>query len=138
MNVRALGLGLSLLTTLAVDCYHYAVATAPLAEPLDSTCLKAALTRRLGAPSMRPVIEKRTRRTPAALWLYYGHASYTQTYADSVVTLTAAQPVGSGLFSHPRARQDSVSRQLGADVLAARDACGGRAMPGRPELTLGR
>jgi hypothetical protein len=138
MTLRPLALGLSLLCTLGVDCWQYAVATAPLAEPLDSTCLKNALAQRLGAPSMHPVLEKRDRTMPAALWLYYGHASYTQTYGDTVVALTAAQPVSSGLFSHPTAKQDSVSRQLGAHLLAVRDACGGRSLPGRPELTFGR
>jgi len=138
MTLRPLALGLALLSTIAVDCYQYALVTAPLTEPLDSTCLKAALARRLGAPSLRPILEKRTQHTPAALWLYYGHASFTQIYADSVVTLTAAQPISSGLFSHRSAEQDSVSRGLGVHVLAVRDACGGRALAGRPELTFGR
>jgi hypothetical protein len=96
MTLRPLALGLSLLCTLGVDCWQYAVATAPLAEPLDSTCLKNALAQRLGAPSMHPVLEKRDRTMPAALWLYYGHASYTQTYGDTVVALTAPAPCAPG------------------------------------------
>ncbi len=138
--VQTAGL-LSILSLQSCDPILYAWASAPLIAPVDSVCLRDALTSRLGSPSMQ-VVEKPTRRTPAALWLYYGHASFTQTYADSgAVTLEAAQPVASGLqalFAPPRAIQDSVSRQLGREILAARDACGGQAPPGRPALTLDR
>jgi hypothetical protein len=124
------------------DPILYARATAPLIAPVDSVCLKNVLTKRLGSPSMHSFVERRTRRTDAALWLYYGHASFTQIYSDSgSAALTAAEPVASGLqalFWPPRTTQDSVSRYLGREILAARDSCGGRPQPGRPELTVGR
>jgi hypothetical protein len=124
------------------DPILYARATAPLVVPVDSVCLKGALARRFGKPSMRPILQKRTRTSPAELWLYYDRASFTQIFADSgLATLVAAKPVSKGLeavFSPPRARQDSVSRRLGRDLLAVRDACGGRPPPGRPELTFDR
>jgi len=124
------------------DMYLYANATAPLLAPVDSVCLKDALTKRLGAPSMRPVVEKNSGRRPAALWLYYDRASFTQTYPDTGgSTLSAAQVVAAGLFA-TRARfrraQDSVSHQLGSTILAVRDDCGGQSVPGRPEITYPR
>ena len=123
------------------DPMLYARARTSLVAPVDSACLKQALTSRLGEPSLRPVLEKRTRSTPAAVWLYYGHASFTQTYTDSGATLSAAEPVAQGLevlFSSRRTVQDSVSRQLGVEILAVRDTCGGRTVPGTPELTYDR
>src|SRR6266480_4086594 len=61
---------------------------------------------------------------------------------DSVcATLSSAKPIDSGFVAAllpSRTVMDSVGRQLGAEVLAARDACGGRARPGLPELTIGR
>ena len=145
MDIRKLALTAGLLWGLALqgcDPILYATATAPLVAPVDSACLKDALAQRLGSPSMRPMLVKRTRTRPAVLWLYYDHASFTQTYADGgLASLVAAQPVASGLqamFWPPRARHDSVSRRLGHELLAVRDACGGRAPPDRPELTFDR
>ncbi|HEV8401026.1 MAG TPA: hypothetical protein VGQ18_14445 [Gemmatimonadales bacterium] len=124
------------------DPMLYANARAPLVAPVDSVCLKAALQARFGPPDMRPIVEKRGRKTPAALWLYYGRAAFAQTYHDSgSATLRASKPVASGLqalFAPPHARQDSVSRQLGRDVLAMRDACGGRTPEGVSEVEFSR
>ena len=119
------------------DPIVYARATTRLVAPVDSVCLKDALARRRGSPSLRPSLKKRKRREPAALWLYYGDASFTQTYPDSgAAALSAAQPIASGLavLGRTRKTQDSVSRQLGRELLAVRDACGGRLPPDRPEL----
>ena len=76
------------------------------------------------------------------MWLYYGRAIFKQTYSDSgFATLSAAQPLDSGMVAAvlpPRAALDSVGQQLGTEVLAVRDACGGRSRPNLPELTIGR
>jgi hypothetical protein len=124
------------------DPILYARAVAPLVVPVDSACLQQALTRRLGAPSMPRHFEKRSRYWPATLTLYHGYASFHLTYPDTgAATLTAAEPVASGLqalFAPPRRTQDSVSRQLGRELVAARDTCGGRTPPGRAELEFQR
>src|SRR6266568_2701893 len=100
------------------DLPVYASADAPLAAPIDSVCLDSVLARR------------------------YGHAIFRLTYSDSgFATLSSAKPIDSGFVAAllpSRTVMDSVGRQLGAEVLAARDACGGRARPGLPELTIGR
>ncbi len=124
------------------DPYLSATATAPLLAPVDSVCMKDALTKRLGTPSGGPLVEKSSGGRPAALWLYYEHASFTQTYPDTGgSTLSATQVVAAGIFA-TRTRfhraQDSVSHQLGSTILAVRDNCGGQRVPGRPEITYPR
>src|SRR5690349_2232228 len=72
----------TLLCTLVVpgcDIWYYATATATLVSPIDSVCLNHALEQRLGPPKMKPVLT-REHREPPALWLYFGGASFTQTY----------------------------------------------------------
>ena len=124
------------------DPYIIANATAPLVAPVDSVCLKDALESRLGSPTMRSRVERRDWWRPTTLWLYYGGASFAQTYPDTgAATLHAAEIVAAGLqaiFSPPREVQDSVSRQLGRELVVARDACGGRAPPNRPDFTVAR
>ena len=126
------------LSVLSCDPYVFARARAPLVAPVDSACMMDALARRLGPPKLPPHLEKRTRWTPAELSLHYGPALFAQTYADTgAATLSATQTVATGLravFGPPRRAQDSVSRQLGRDLLAVRDACGGRTPPGPAEL----
>ena len=142
MRIRILAVGLSLLSILAGDCYRYAVADALLLAPVDSLCLKDALTKRLGPPDMRPQIEKRFGRQPTALWLYYNRTSFTQTYPNTgSAMLSAARIVHTGILpmtARQHHTQDSVSQQLGRTVLAVRDSCGGRAVPGQPEITYPR
>ncbi|SRR6266545_760387 len=124
------------------EMYLYANATAPLVAPVDSVCLKDALTKRLGSPSGGPQVEKSSGRRPAALWLYYERASFTQTYPDTGgSTLSAAQVVGAGVFATRRRfhrAQDSVSHKLGSTILAVREDCGGQSVPGLPEITYPR
>ena len=124
------------------DLPVYASASAPLVAPVDSVCLNATLARRFGPADAPPIFRSQTTNRPAVRWLHYGHAIFRQTYSDSGFgSLNAAKPVDTGLVAAllpSRALLDSVGRQLGAAVLAARDACGGRARPGLPELTIGR
>jgi hypothetical protein len=141
LRLALTGAVVSVAIALSCDPIVYARASAPLVVPVDSACLNRTLASRLGAPSLKPVFEKQTRYFPAALTVYYDRASFTQTYPDSgEATLTAAEAIagGIGVFSYSHAKRDSISRQLGNVVLAARDACGGRAVPGRPEITYPR
>lgn len=130
-----------LIALAACDPIRYARVRAPLLAPLDSVCLKHALEVRLGPPVMPQHFQKRSAVEPAALWVYHKHASYTQLYWDvGVATLVAAQPVASGIevLWYSKARRDSVRSQLGRDILAVRDHCGGRQAPDSAELILGR
>ena len=134
-----MALGLSLFSTLGGDCYRYANASALLLAPVDSLCLKDALTKRLGPPDMSSNVEKRFGRRPTALWLYYDRTSFTQTYPDTgAATLTAARIVHTGILpmtAREKRAQDSLGDQLGRTILAVRDSCGGRPVPGQPEIT---
>src|SRR6266550_1013361 len=89
-----------------------------------------------------PIARSRTKTRSAVRWLHYGRAIFRLTYSDSgFATLSSAKPIDSGFVAAllpSRTVMDSVGRQLGEDVLAAREACGGRARPGLPELTIGR
>ena len=127
---------------LARDIVVYATASTPLLASVDSVCLNEVLARRFGPPDDQPFVRSRTEKTPAALWLYYGRAIFKQIYADTgAATLSAAKPVDSGFVAvllPPRGALDSIGQQLGREVLAARDACGGRTRPDLPELTIGR
>lgn len=124
------------------DLIVFATASTPLLAPVDSVCFNEVLARRFGRPDDQPFVRARTEKRPAALWLYYGRAIFKQTYSDSgFATLSAAQPLDSGMVAAvlpPRAALDSVGQQLGTEVLAVRDACGGRSRPNLPELTIGR
>src|SRR5256885_11888408 len=124
------------------DLPVYASADAPLAAPIDSVCLDSVLARRFGHADAPPIARSGTKTRSAVRWLHYGRAIFRQTYSDSGFgTLSAAKPVDTGLVAAllpSRPLLDSVGHQLGAAVLAARDACGGRARPGLPELTIGR
>ncbi len=129
------------LTLGSCDPIVYARATTPLVAPLDSVCLKGALSRRLGPPSIQPVMTRRTGTRAAELTFYYGHASFTQNYPDSgQVSLTATEPIAGGhqaLAGAGQSSRDSVTRSLGQDLLAVRDACGGKSPPGVPDLRAG-
>ncbi len=124
------------------DLPVYASADAPLAAPIDSVCLDSVLARRYGHADAPPIARSGTKTRSAVRWLHYGHAIFRLTYSDSgFATLSSAKPIDSGFVAAllpSRTVMDSVGRQLGAEVLAARDACGGRARPGLPELTIGR
>jgi hypothetical protein len=124
------------------DIIVYATASTPLVAPVDSVCFKEVLAQRFGRPADQPVVRSRTEKRAAALWLHYGRAIFKQTYTDTgFATLSAARPVDSGMVAAllpPRTVLDSVGQQLGTEVLAVRDACGGRSRPNLPELTIGR
>jgi len=120
-----------------------ASATALLLAPVDSACLRAVLAERVGAETMRPTMQKRTRYHPASLYLYHGRwATWSQTYPDSgYASLSAEQDVAHGfkaIFSPPRVVQDSVRRWLGSVLIEARDRCGGRAPPDQPDVVHAR
>ncbi len=123
-----------------VDCdpIVYARATTPLIAPIDSACLKQALASRLGAPSMRSGFEKGTHSRAATLTLYYNRTSFKQTYPDTgLASLAASQPLAAGLKALRNSApvsKDSADRQLERELLSVRDACGGQAPPGSPEL----
>ena len=122
------------------DIIIYAKATAPLVAPMDSLCLEEALFHRFGDADEWPVTEPKRGRWPASFTLYFDRTSFTQTYADSgFPTLLAATPVGDGILSvlwPPHARIDSVGNRLGTELLAVRDACGGRTPPGVEGVTV--
>jgi len=137
-----LGTAFLLLLVGGCDPNISAHARAALLAPLDPVCLQDALSRRYGPADMRPTRIAGTGTSPTEVWLYYGHASFTQTYSDSgLATLSASKTVSTSIFaalSPPRARMDSVGKQLGNELLAARDACGGRPPANVPEITVGR
>ena len=149
MNTRVLFLCAGVATLIvawvvwfARDLIVYASVNAPLVAPVDSVCLNSILAQRFGRADAQPIVRSGTKTRPAVRWLYYGGAIFRQTYSDSgFATLGAARPIDTGLVAAllpSRAVLDSVGRQLGAEVLAARDGCGGRARPDLPELTIGR
>ena len=124
------------------DPITYARATVPLVAPVDSGCLERTLTMRFGRADMAPFIQESVGGSPRMLTFYYHRSMFRQTYGDTgISSLFGARSVGDGIFVAlwpPHARLDSVGHALGTELLALRNACGGRTPPGVDEVTIGR